>query len=295
MPLILLFANEKLGVIDAPGFDDIYGFLGIGKAETSQADFSVSFLDVGQGDCSVIRSGADFAVIDTGEGSCSDMVIAELRAMGTDEIDHLVISHSHTDHCGGAAALLRAFTVKCAVLSRYDDSFSGSTETGQAVADAVSDLADKCVYADEGYEFDLGEAHFKVLSPGREHEDLNDSSLVIRVVYKGAAFLFMGDAGFEAENELLSRHGRELRADVLKVGHHGSSSASSREFLEAVRPDYAVISCGRDNDYGHPHYSAVKLIGSTGAKIYRTDLMGNVTFGVDSSGKISVDRRKAAA
>lgn len=290
-----MLVNEKLGVIDAPGFDDIYGFLGIGKAETSQTDFSVSFLDVGQGDCAVIRSGTDFVVIDTGEEDHSDAVIGELHAMGADELDYLVISHSHTDHCGGAAALLRAFTVKCAVLSRYDDSFSGSTETGQAVADAVSDLAEKCVFAEAGYAFELGEAHFKVVSPVGGHKELNDSSLVIRMVYKGAAFLFTGDAGFEAENEMLQRYGKELRADVLKVGHHGSSSASSHEFLEAVRPDYAVISCGRGNEYGHPHYSAVKIIGNTGAKICRTDLMGSITFTVDQAGRVSVDYQKAAA
>lgn len=140
----------------------------------------------------------------------------------------------------------------------------------------------------------MGEAKIQVLAPNSaKYSDLNDYSIVLRVEFGSKSFLFTGDADTKSENEQLEK-GLSLKADVLKVGHHGSRTSSAQRYLDAIAPSYAVISLGTGNTYGHPHSEAMTRLLGTGAVIYRTDLNGTIIFTTDGS-KISVSIEKVPA
>ena len=246
-----------------------------------QAGFSLHMLDVGQGQALLLACGGQTALIDTGLPSTADEVVAYLHKQGVDELDYVFVTHPHSDHCGGAKKVLEQVGAQVLVIPEYLSREAALTTAGDWVGSTDTPIDITAA----GREYALGEAVITVLHPaaGNGIEDMNDLSLVLKVTYGGTRFLFTGDITEAVEETLLPLG----HIDVLQVPHHGSYTSSSAAFLEDLSPDYALISCGLNNDYGHPHGSTLSRLESIGAEIYRTDLQGTLVVRV-VEGQISI-------
>lgn len=243
--------------------------------EAAQADASgleVHFLDIGQGDSALLFCGDETLLIDGGKVKNNQKLIARLKELEVDHLDAVICSHPDEDHCGGLSAVLastRTDAFYCSVDSWHTKAFSDVTKY-------VAEQGISVTIPQAGDSFAFGEASVEFLGPVVDYgDDPNEGSLVARVRYGETSFLFTGDMGFEAEDDMLAA-GVDVSATVLKVAHHGSAGSSSTEFLQAVHPQYAVISVGADNDYGHPTEAALNRLSACGIPVYRTDLLGEI-------------------
>ena len=261
--------------------------------DSSNSQLSVSFIDVGQGDSTLIQCGSSSMLIDAAEYSERYTVSNHLKEQGVNKLDYLVATHPHSDHIGGMTEVIYNFDVGTFVTPKTDI----ESKSFNYVLDAVDEKNLPYLNPYPGDTFSLGDATVTVLSPAKGAyygDDANNYSLVLKLEYKEVSFLFMGDAEKEIEEEILYS-GYNVDADVLKCGHHGSSTSSSKAFINAVSPSAAVISCGKGNDYGHPHDETLKTLNSKNIKIFRTDESSTIvaysdgqtiTFS-DSTGTIS--------
>lgn len=247
------------------------------QVQITDSALSVHFIDVGQGDCTLLQSGDCFMLIDAGEKEYGDYVCAYIESLGTDTLDYVIATHPHADHCGGLTQVINTFECKNFITTETDQ----QTDTWINVLLAVDKNNVNYIDAVVGDTYTLGQAVFEILGPySDDYEEYNNYSVVVKATCGDTSFLFTGDAETIAENEMLS-NGADLCADVLKVGHHGSHTSSSNKFLQAVDPDYAVISCGYRNEYGHPHTEVMKSLNERNITIYRTDLSGTVIAHTD--------------
>lgn len=241
--------------------------------------FSVHFIDVGQGDSILLEYDSQYALIDGGYAETGPALVQYLHDQGVDELDLVIGTHNHGDHVGGLGLVLDVFEagrVWCGstsgYTSAYRDFISAAEEQGLMVEKPRP-----------GEVFFLGDVKLQVLGPlGSYYEDVNNTSIVVMATYGDHRFLLTGDMRWEAEQELVEA-GLDLKADVLKAGHHGSYTSTSALLLGAVKPTYAVISCGRSNDYGHPHDEPMARLRGMGVTIFRTDLMGTIVFSTDGT------------
>ena len=232
---------------------------------------TVHFIDVGQADCALLECGGQTMLIDGGNAEDSSLVVSYLEGQEIEYLDYVVCTHAHEDHVGGLSGPLNSCTVGqvFAPVTEYSSKVFGNFvkyTQAQGLEITVPQADDT---------FMLGDAQVTVLGPRREYEETNDTSIVLRVDYGETSFLFTGDMETAAEYDLLD-DGCDLDATVLKVGHHGSSTSSSYVFLREVMPEYAVISCGTDNSYGHPHDEVVSRLYDARVTVYRTDEQGTV-------------------
>lgn len=273
-------------------YPDLFGKgVAVGNVAPENAGV-VDFIDCGQGDSALILSEGEVTLIDTSTGENTEQVLEHLESRGIEQIDHLVLTHPHEDHIGGAKAVLENVEVENIYMKRPT---SGTEPTSAVYLNLLKEIQNqgKTVHnVQVGETFTCGMFTFTVLGPLEEYEDLNDQSVVLQGVYGDCSFLFTGDMEAGAEEDLVDRYGRSLQSTVLKVGHHGSSTSSSEAFLQAVDPQFAVISCGTDNRYGHPHEETVGLLTQMNVELFRTDTMGTVTVYTDGT---SIDFEEAAA
>ncbi|ABY93611.1 MAG: Beta-lactamase domain protein [Caldanaerobacter subterraneus] len=235
---------------------------------------TVNYIDVGQGDSIFIQTpSGKTMLIDAGTPEMGSKVIKYIKSQGINKIDVLIGTHPHNDHIGGIVEIIKTFKIG----KFYMPKVTTTTRTFEEVLKAAKSKGLSINVAKTGVVIDLGDGIIaKMLAPNSSHyEDLNNYSAVIKITYGNTSFLFTGDASEQSEKEMLSK-GYNLKADVLKIGHHGSSSSSTWAFLKAVHPKYAVISCGKYNDYGHPHKETMKKLRSLGIIVYRTDECGTV-------------------
>jgi competence protein ComEC len=239
--------------------------------------FQVSFVDVGQGDAAIVQVGTHSMLIDAGTNASTARLIKTIKSDRIKNFDLVVGTHPHEDHIGGLDEVLNQFGVSKIYMPRV----SAETKTFSDVLQAIQRKGLTVSNPIPGSNFNLGTASCVILAPNAgTYGDLNNYSIVLKLTYGSNSFLFTGDAQSDSEKEILAK-GYNLKADVLKVGHHGSSSSTTLEFLQAVSPQFAVISTGLGNDYGHPHQVTLdKLLGS-GVKVYRTDLNHDITFSSD--------------
>lgn len=243
-------------------------------------EMTVHFIDVGQGDAAlIVMPTGETMLIDAGPDASQDRLVAYLRHHGVTRLTYALFSHTHEDHIGGADTVLRAFPTEKVILS--------SEETASwffaDLLEAAEDTGATCIYAKAGQTYTLGDATFEILGPRKmEYEEGNDYSIVTRLVYGERKFLFTGDAEAYSEREMLAALPKEsFSADVLKLGHHGSSTSTTRAFWDSVSPSYAIASCGKSNSYGHPHRETVEAAKERGVLLLRTDHHGNIRFRTD--------------
>lgn len=234
----------------------------------------VHFIDVGQADAILIVSDNSSVLIDAGTNSSGEAVLNYIKALGINKIDYLIGTHPHEDHIGGLDTIINGLDIENILMPRH----SSNTQTYEDVLIAAKDKGLKITAAKAGGSFTAGQCLFSILAPSGEYDNTNNYSIVLRMEVGNISMLFTGDAESQSEARML-QEGAQLKSDLIKIGHHGSDTSSSPEFLQAVSPRYAVISVGEDNPYGHP--SAQTLKNLEGVELYRTDLMGTITASTD--------------
>lgn len=255
-----------------------------GENFENDRQLSVDFIDVGQGDSILICSGGQSMLVDAGTNESGKTVLNFLSDKGIKKLDYAVGTHPHADHIGGLDDVIRGIDTDSLLMPNAVT----DTKTFNDVLDAAESRNLSITVPEEDDEFSLGASRVTVLSKNKEQSDnLNNSSLILKVVYGNFSLLLTGDAEKEAEKQLLSDK-KDVSADVLKVGHHGSETSTSGDFLKAVSPKCAVISCGKNNDYGHPHEKTLKKLEKQGTEVYRTDISGTISLFADSDGRFSV-------
>ncbi len=241
------------------------------------AAFAVHFIDVGQADAALVVCDGKSMLIDGGNAEDSNLIAAYLEKQEISHLDYIICSHAHEDHVGGLSGALSVCT-------------AGAVFAPESEADTRAYRNFKEKTADQGLEIQnpapgdrlkLGRAGVLFLGPVTEDkDDLNNTSVILKVTYGETSFLFTGDAEREEEQDVLDTR-MDLSATVLKVGHHGSSTSTSYPFLREVMPEYAVISVGKGNDYGHPHKETLARLRDADAAVYRTDEMGDIVMTSD--------------
>lgn len=237
---------------------------------------TIRFVDVGQGDCVLVTYKGESVLVDAGPASSGETA-AEYVKMYAPHVDYFFITHPHEDHMGGAADILSSVKVDCLVMSDIVADEEFYTEAVYAAMKQGCEI----IYLTEGAEYDTGNIDIRVYDLFDFYSsDYNNSSLFVKIEVEDTTLLVTGDSETEEEAYALSLYGDELDADILKVGHHGSRTSSSVAFLDAVTPDEAVISCGRNNSYGHPTSEVLERLNEREIIVYRTDLEGNVVLRV---------------
>jgi len=247
----------------------------------AQDTVSIYFLDVGQGDSSIIITPDDRVVlIDSGPNE--SLILRYLQNLGISQIDLIIATHAHADHITGMDRIIAKYKPKAFI----DPGIPHTTATYQRMITAI-DKYNINYYEGISRKINLDSLTFTILPPAipliRDSE-LNNNSVVVRLDFKDFSCLFTGDIEKKREGQLLAESRSNLTVDIQKVGHHGSSSSSSPLFIKSVRPKIAVICCGQDNKYGHPHQETISLLQNLGIEIYRTDLNGTIlveTDGID--------------
>ena len=248
------------------------------KEKAAVSEMTVHYLDVGQGDCVLVSCDGESMLIDAGDNNQGTKIQNYLKKQGVTKLKYAVGTHPDADHIGGLDVILYKFD--CGTVMMPD--VSKNTATYRDVVDTMKQKGYRNTVPEPGDSFQLGDAVCTVLGPEESYEDANNNSIVLKVEHGENSFLFMGDAEAEAESDILSG-GADVEADVLKVGHHGSRSSSSQKFLKAVDPAYAVISCGEDNSYGHPHAETLNNLRAMGVDVFRSDEQGAIVAVSDGS------------
>jgi beta-lactamase superfamily II metal-dependent hydrolase len=246
---------------------------------STDVQLKVHYINVGQADSILIQQGSQAMLIDGGNNEDGNLVKTYISNQGITTLDYVIGTHAHEDHIGGLDYVINSFKVG----KVYFPKETSTTQTFIDFVDAVKNKGLQLIAPVVGETFKLGDATATILAPnGTGYSDSNNSSVVIKVQYGNNKFLFTGDAEAISENEMISK-GFDLKADVLKVGHHGSSSSTTDEFLSAVNPKYAVISVGEDNTYGHPNKTVMDKLKNDGITIYRTDELGTIVATSDGN------------
>ena len=236
----------------------------------------IHFVDVGQGDCILISKNNEHVLIDAGNNEDGPLLVEYFKELGIKKFKYVIGTHAHEDHIGGIDNVINNFELG----HYYMPDVITTTKTFEDVLDAL--LAKKKAFETPniGDKFKLSDTEFEVLYLGDDKSDLNNTSIVLKLTYKNTTYLFMGDATSTVERILINE-GKDLKSDVLKVGHHGSQYSSSAAFLKQVSPRYAVIQVGQDNDYGHPKQVTMDKLEKLKTLTYRTDKHGTIILTSD--------------
>ena len=241
----------------------------------AQEDLLIDYIDVGQADSILIRNQDKVMLIDAGTNEAGETVVNYLENLGITKIDYLIGTHPHEDHIGGLDDVINKFDIGQIYMPKIET----TTKTFEDVLEAIENKNLTVTAPNKGDEIVLGQATGKFMTePILDKDNLNVSSLVFRLEFGNNSFLFMGDA--EEENEKTISW---TKTDVLKVGHHGSSTSSSEEFLKQVQPQYAIIMVGEDNSYGLPTQETIDKLNTIGSTIYRTDENGTIQLTSDGN------------
>ncbi len=255
------------------------------------AGLRVHILDVGQADCILIQGPEKVLVIDGGESGDASTIIQYLQKQGVERIDYYLNTHPHSDHYGGITQVMQAIPTGEFFHHPVPEEHTPTTRSYQKLIQYLLDSKTKTTALDPGDTLDLGGgAVLTILAPLEGYEDMNNNSLVGRLTFGERAFLFTGDAEKKSEKAILES-GVELSADVYSIPHHGSNTGMTQKFLDQVKPQYATISVGKDNDYGHPHRDTIQRLSEGEIPCLRTDLLGNIVFETDGKTlSLSTDR-----
>lgn len=238
--------------------------------QTTLGDMKIHYIDVGQGDAELIQIGDKNILIDA--GTSDKKALNYLKSLGITTLDYVIATHPHEDHIGSMDDVINTFNVG----TFYSPKVTTTTKTYENMINALKSKNLKLTVPKVGDQLTIGNATLTFLAPNSAtYEDLNNYSIVVRLKYGNNSFLFDGDAETLSEGEILAKQ-LDIQADVLKIGHHGSDSSTSQEFLNKVNPKYAVIEVGKDNDYGHPRQDVMDRLKAANIQVYRTDENGTI-------------------
>lgn len=279
---LYIFSPDFRGVLEEYGITDVFN-----TPQRTENDIEVHIIDVGQGDSILINSPDYCVLVDAGPNSSQNKLVSYLKAEKVSRLDCLVLTHPHEDHIGGADLILETFETDTVLMP---DCPSGSAAF-ENLLDAIEKAGLSITIPKRGDTFSLGDMKFTVLAPGdTEYKETNDYSIVLKLEYGSTAFMLTGDAEALSENEIIDYFGSDyLKCDVLKAGHHGSSTSNSEKFVKAVSPKYAAISCELDNSYGHPHKEVRTLFEELEIEYLRTDYDSNIVF-VSDGNKVFINK-----
>lgn len=238
----------------------------------SYGELSVHFIDVGQGDSTLLISSGHAMLIDCGDSDQGTKIQNYLTKQGVESLDYLVLTHPDADHIGGAPVIITKFEIGQVFMSDYEK----ETKTYERTIDALKYRRLDWETPAPQDSVRLGDAEVTFLAPVKHYDDPNNASIALIVKIGNNSFLFSGDAEAEAETDILNLK-TGIQADVYQTGHHGSRTSSSQEFIDAINPAYAVISCGENNDYGHPHAETLNQFREKDINVFRTDEQGTIT------------------
>lgn len=262
------------------------------SSKDNEGYLEIHFIDVGQGDSILLKfvdtnlsNGDDSAsmLVDAGDTSKGTTVRNYLKNQKVDGLTYLVCTHPDSDHIGGAASVVSNLSISSEVV--WAPNFEKTTKVYENLMNEIFYKSYKYEEPKYGEVYKLGQASFEFVAPTEKHTDVNSNSLVFKIWYGEDSFLLVGDCEEEEELEIINgTYKNKIDADVLKVGHHGSKTASSKEFLDLVTPEYAVISCGEGNKYFHPHAGALNNLRAIGAELFRTDVQGSIVATTKGNG-----------
>lgn len=249
----------------------------------AEEDLLVDFIDVGQADSILIRNQDKVMLIDAGTNEAGETVVEYLKKLGITHINYLVGTHPHEDHIGGLDDVINNFEIEQIYMPKIET----TTKTFQDVLEAIENKNLKVTSPKKGDKIEFGQAKAEFMTdPILDEDNLNLSSLVIRLEFGNNSFLFMGDAEKENEESI-----SWSKVDVLKVGHHGSDTSSSKEFLEQIQPKYAIIMVGKDNSYKLPKQETIDKLKTLGSEIYRTDENGTIRI-ISDGNNLEIEKTK---
>ena len=246
------------------------------EAETANlpktsGELDVHFIDVGQADSALLVCGDETMLIDGGNAADSSVLVTYLKNLGLSHLNYMICTHAHEDHVGGLSGPLHTVSVDEVYAPEKESTSRAYTNFKKAALSQVSEIK----HPKPGDKLSLGGTQITFFAPVKAYDDLNNTSIVLKAVLGKTSFLFTGDAERESEADMIDK-GFDLKADVLKVGHHGSETSTSYVFLREIMPKYAVISVGKGNSYGHPTDAVLSRLRDVGATVYRTDLQGDI-------------------
>lgn len=285
---LLVTYFPKLGL---PSWSDFFRLSGTNQTvNAAEYPFSAHFIDVGQADSALILCENEAVLIDAGDVDSYAAIDAYLKAQNVKQLKYFILTHAHADHIGSADDVLKNYVVENVIMPKYSEENMPTSKVYEDLLYALSDSGAKVLAAKAGHTYNLSGCSFSVYAPNKDYKELNDSSVVVRFTYGETNFLFQGDAEKASENDVLAA-GFDVRADVLKMGHHGSKTSSTEKYLRAVSPKLAVISCGENNSYKLPSDSVLQRLTALGIEYRRTDRNGTIV--VMSNGKeITVQTEK---
>lgn len=250
-------------------------------AAVADGTLSVHFIDVGQADCILIECDGKFMLIDGGNRDDGQKVISYLQSCGVEELETVICTHAHEDHVGGLPAVLAVYPTA----QVYAPTKTYDSKVFDDFLYYVDQQRLEVTIPAPGDAFTLGQAQLEILGPVKTYAETNDTSIVVKLDYGATSFLFTGDMEVEAENDMLDywEDRVDWNVDVLKVGHHGSTTSSGYRFVYETDPEYGIVPVGTDNSYGHPHDEIVDRYNDAGIPLFRTDELGTVLAVSDGS------------
>ncbi len=244
----------------------------------------VHIIDVGQGSATLIQEGNKGILIDTGEDDYGDYLVSYINSCGVDELEYVIASHPHSDHIGGIVDVFEAFRIGTVVMPELSETNIPATRVYENMMDYIIDEDIDVMFPEVGDSVFLENTAVHFYGPVKQTDDLNNMSLICRINAPGTDIMVLGDAEKEELSSVYETVSGEYKSDILVMGHHGSKTSVYKPFLNAVSASVAVISCGRDNDYGHPHKEALSYVSEKGITLYRTDKDGDIVFRCTSDG-----------
>lgn len=279
--LIYVFYVEVLhGTYALPVLDNIYPTTStnetVEKETNIKEELKVYFIDVGQADSILINSNNEYMLIDAGNNNDGKLLVEYFKSLNITTFKYIVGTHPHEDHIGGIDDIINNFNIENILLP---DAIT-TTKTFTDVLDAIENKNLNITIPTTGEKINLGKSKLEVIYTGKDESDLNNTSIVLKLQYYNNTFLFTGDATSKTEKLILNKN---IEADVLKIGHHGSRYSSTKEFINKVNPKYAVISVGTNNTYKHPADTTLNKLKMKNIEVYRTDELGTIITTCDGN------------